>query len=112
MDYKNRDKPRMGRLMIKLDCKICHYSFEVSEKEFMEHPELYKSCFLQCGGENQVLNIEEIINTDIETTVKNNVTKWFNELGIEGTVELIERHSQYAIQRLYQQELRRRGVIK
>jgi hypothetical protein len=98
--------------MIKLDCVKCHYSFEVSDKEFMEHHSLYIGCFLQCGGENKIINFEEIISLDIERKVKMNIDKWFNTLGIEGTVELIERNKEYAISRLYEEELRRRGVIK
>ena len=99
--------------MIKLKCSKCEYSFEVSELEFKEHPILYKECFVGCGGmNNQVTNLDELVLSEIDRQINNNINKWFNTLGIEGTVELIERNSNYAISRLYQQELRRRGVIK
>lgn len=98
--------------MIQLRCKYCLYSFKISEQEFLNNPDLYKFCFVRCGGENEVTNLEEVIETDIEKTVKSNIDKWGRELGIEGCIELIERHSNYAIQRLYLQELKRRGWIK
>lgn len=95
--------------MIKLNCKICDYSFDVTEQEFREHPELYKYCFLRCGGENKITNLNEVLTTDIETTVKNNIIKWVKEIGWDNTIDIIKRNSNYAIQRLYLQELKRRG---
>jgi len=97
---------------IKLECKQCHYSYEVIEYEFIENTFMHKYCYLRCGGENEIINLEEVLTTDIETTIKNNIIKWGRELGIEGCIELIERNNTYAIQRLYLQELKRKGWIK
>jgi hypothetical protein len=65
-----------------------------------------------CGKKLHISNLDEIVAKDLETRIKENIDKWFNTLGIEGTVELIERNNYLAVSRLYQQELHRRGVIK
>lgn len=96
--------------MIKLKCKKCNYSFEVSEIEFKEHPETYIECFVRCGGSNTIVNVEVAATMIIEQEVKANIDKWFNILGLEGTIELIERHKdQEVCYRLYKEELKRRG---
>ena len=62
-----------------------------------------------CGLKLHIANLNDIVAKDIEEKVKSNINRWFNELGIEGTIELIERHRNQACARLYIDELNRRG---
>ena len=38
--------------------------------------------------------------------------KWFNELGIEGTMELIERQKEDKVKEVYMDILRKKGLVK
>ena len=95
-------------MMIKLKCLVCGYIFEVSEYELRTFPDYYDKCFL-CNGQLRVENLEEIVKYDIDKQIKEYLDKWFNELGVEGTIELIERHKDQPSYRLYKAELERRG---
>ena len=97
--------------MIKLKCQHCKYEYSVSEEELRDNGELHRYCFV-CGGLIEVINLEEIIRKDIDTEVKDNVDIWFRQLGIEYTIELIFRHKELAVFRLYEQELKKRGLVK
>jgi hypothetical protein len=97
-------------MMIKLQCKLCKFSFEVSEKEFMEFPEAYKHCYISCGGENEVLNLEEIVKLDIEKQITANIDKWVKLYGWDYVIDLVKKYKNYyAIGRLYVEELKKRG---
>jgi hypothetical protein len=97
-------------MLIKLRCKnpVCKYNYEITEAELIDNGELHRFC-LMCGGENEILNLEEIVDTDIERQVRDNINKWFKSEGIERTIEICEKHKSSAIYRLYQAELKKRG---
>jgi hypothetical protein len=78
--------------MIKLQCKKCKFTFEVSEKEFLDYPDAYKECYVSCGGENEVINLEEIVNDELEKKAENYLTKWFNEFGFKD-IRLIKEYN-------------------
>jgi hypothetical protein len=63
-----------------------------------------------CGAKLDVVNLEEIVRTDIDTEIRDNVSMWFRTLGIEYTLEMIERHKDLAVYRLYKAEIERRGL--
>jgi hypothetical protein len=98
--------------MIKLVCinENCKYSYQVSENELKEYGQYHKQCLI-CGSKIEVAkeSLDEIVKLDIEERVKNNVSEWFAELGIEGTIELIERNKALAVYRLYKAEIEKRG---
>ena len=98
-------------MMIKLQCKSCLYKYEVTEAEIKDNGELHRYC-LNCGGEMKVTNLDEIVKKDLETQVKENLKKWFNQYGIEFTIEFVERNNIPAVRRLYIEELRRMRLIK
>ena len=95
--------------MIKLRCKLCKFSFEVSEKEFIEYPEAYKDCYISCGGENEVVNLDEIVEKDIYTRAEEYINKWFKEIGIEATIEMCERNREQSCFRIYRKILESKG---
>ena len=97
-------------MKIKFSCSKHCLDFEKTEEELQNEKVITHCPF--CGEKLHILNLEEVVKKDIDTEVKDNLKKWFNELGIEGTIELIERHDNLAVQRLYKQELRKRGLIK
>jgi hypothetical protein len=96
--------------MIRLKCinENCGYSYEVSENEIKEYGQYHTKCLI-CGSKLQVTNLEEIVEKDLETQVKENLDKWFKELGIEATIEMCERNSNNVCYRLYKTELEKRG---
>jgi hypothetical protein len=96
-------------MIIKIRCKNCKYEFSICEEELRNNNELYNYCFL-CGGKFEVINLEEIVIKDIETEIRNNITLWFNKLGIEYTLEMIERHRTLAIYKFYKVEIEKRGL--
>lgn len=97
--------------MIKLKCQnpSCAYCYSVSPKELEEYGKLYHNICMICGKRLDVVNLEEIIKKDIETKVKEYVDLWFKTLGIEYTLEMIERNKNQACYRFYKTELLRRG---
>ena len=100
--------------MIKLRCKNdhCNFCYCVSEKEFEEYGKSHHSRCMMCGSLLEVVNLEEIIEEDLETQVKNNVTRWFRKDGIEATIELVERtRTSFTgrVYELYKNEIERRG---
>ena len=97
-------------MKVKFFCNNHCLDFEKTEVELQKEKVITHCPF--CGEKLRILNLEEILTTGIEEEVKRNTDKWLNTLGIEGTIELIERNKEYSVSRLYEQELRRRGVIK
>ena len=99
-------------MMIRLKClnENCEYSYEVSEAEIKEYGEYHKKCLI-CGSELRVTkeSIKEIVKKDLEIEIKKNVDTYFKNLGIEYTIEMIERNKELAIKRLYVAEIRKRG---
>jgi D-alanine-D-alanine ligase-like ATP-grasp enzyme len=94
--------------MIKLKCKKCLYQYEITEAELIDNGELHTHCLL-CGGENEVLNLGEIVEKDFYQRAENYLNKWFKEIGIEATLEMIERNKNQACYRIYKEILEKRG---
>jgi len=98
-------------MIIKLKCNKCKYSFSITEKELLEHLDMYKPCFLQCGGKNEVENLDQIVMLDIKAKVKSNITKWFAQYGCDYVIDLCKRYKDYYnIGKLYIEELQARGI--
>ena len=97
-------------MRIKFYCDKHCLDFKKTEEELQTERAITHCPF--CGDKLHILNLNDIVATDIEIKVKNNIDKWGKELGLEGCIELVERNSNYAISRLYHQELKRRGWIK
>ena len=97
--------------MIKLTCSVCNYSYSVSENELLTNPQYHQACFL-CGGKIFIENLNEVVNEDLYKRAENYLNKWFNELGIEGTLEMLERNKHQATYRIYEEILKRKGLIK
>ena len=56
------------------------------------------------------MNIDDTIRKDIYERANDYLDKWFSELGIEGTLELVERNSEMAVYRIYKELLENRGL--
>jgi predicted ATP-dependent endonuclease of OLD family len=96
--------------MIKLRCsnKLCDYCYQVSEKELQENSTYHSHCLI-CGSLLEVTNLEEIIKTGLTERVKEYIDKYFKEIGLEATLEMVERNRNQSCFRLYKEELERRG---
>lgn len=99
---------------IKFKCSnsMCDVEFDKTEEEIRLNPEGLRICW-KCGHKLSIINkeeiVEEIVKTDIQTQVTNNINKWQKEIGWDNTIDLIKRSSNSAIARLYFEELRKRG---
>jgi hypothetical protein len=96
--------------MIRLKCinETCNFIYSVTEKELGDNPQYHRTCMV-CGSILKVDNLEEIIEKDIEKQVKEYIDLWFRTLGIEYTIEMVERHKDLAVYRLYKAEIEKRG---
>jgi hypothetical protein len=97
--------------MIRLICsnKKCAYTYSVSDDEFRMNGKYHSHCLL-CGCKNELNNLEEIVASDLDQKVKDNVDTYIKMLGIEGAWELIERNKEHVCSKLYFAELKRRGI--
>lgn len=99
--------------MIKLICvnDVCKYSYEVSEKELTEYPEYHKKCLI-CGNQLKVTeeSLNEVVKKDLYTQAEDYINKWSAEMGLEGCMELIERHKDQSCYRIYKEILEKRGL--
>lgn len=96
--------------MIKLKCvnDKCNYIYQVTQKELEDNPQYHRVCII-CGSKLQVANLDEIVKLDTEKKIKEYIDLWFRTLGIEYTIEMVERHKDLAVYRLYKTELENRG---
>jgi hypothetical protein len=95
-------------IRFKCENPTCDVEFEKTEEEIRLNPEGLRICW-KCGHKLSIINTEEIVETDIDTQVKNNIDKWQKEIGWDNTIDLIKRSGNSAIARLYFEELRKRG---
>jgi len=93
------------------ECEECGAIRTIPEEDIKKFPHCYIVCD-DCGTQMKVKNVSETVKLDIEKRIEEYVHEWFNMLGIEYTIELIERHQNTAVGRLYMAELKRRGLIK
>lgn len=98
--------------MIKLRCgnQECAYCYEVTEKELQDNPQYHVSCPM-CGS-LLIVKLEDIVAHDLDQQAEAYLKKWFRELGLEGTVELIERSPRNKVRELYMKKLKEKGLIK
>jgi hypothetical protein len=98
--------------MIKLRCGNleCAYCYEVSEKELADNPQYHKTCPM-CGS-LLVVTLEDIVAHDLDQQAEAYLKKWFVELGLEGTVQLVENSPRNGVRDMYMKKLKEKGLIK
>jgi hypothetical protein len=99
--------------MIRLKCinEKCGFSYEISENEIKEYGQYHTKCLI-CGSKLEIAkeSLEKIINTDLETKIKENIDKWVKKFGWDYVIDLVKKYKDYyAVGRLYVEELKRRG---
>jgi hypothetical protein len=97
-------------MLIKFKCSNikCDVEFTKDELELIQQKQPFIYCW-KCGSYLHVKNLEEIAKYDIEMKVKQNLNKWFAELGADNTLDLLERNKTTPCYRLYKEELEKRG---
>jgi len=95
-------------MLIKFICDKCNNSFNKSELAIKQQNQSFRFC-AYCGNKLRIENIKDVVKEDTLKTVKQNINKWFKEIGIEATIELIERHLDLPYIDLYVKELNKRG---
>jgi len=98
-------------ITLKCSNKECSYGYKVSEKELEEYGETYHSKCLICGSKLEIVqgSINDLVKFELFKRAEEHLYKWFNQLGLEGTLELVERHSNQACYRIYKELLEKRG---
>lgn len=97
--------------MIKFICKKCGNTFEKEEFEIIEQGQSFRFC-AYCGNKLSIENLSDVVKDDLDKRVKNNLNRYMNTLGIEGTIELVERNKNIACTRLYIDLLKEKGLWK
>lgn len=102
-------------MLIRLKClnENCEYSFEVGEAELRDNSTYYQRCLL-CNSKLIVEkeSLKEIVKKDLYTQAEEYLNKWVAEIGWDNTIDLIKRHKDQPIYRIYADLLRKRGLIK
>jgi predicted RNA-binding protein Jag len=94
-------------MTIKLTCKHCDYTIERKQEDL----EYSKYCS-KCGQQLKVENLDDIVSQDIQTQVRQHLHEWFNTMGIEGTIEMIERNKEQGSAKFYIELLKEKRLIK
>jgi hypothetical protein len=99
--------------MIKLKClnPDCNYVYQVTPAELEDNPQYHDKCLI-CGSRLKVDNVEEIVEKGLYERANEYLNEWIKTLGLEGALELVERHKEEAIGRIYMELLKKRGIIK
>ena len=95
-------------MKIKFFCDNHCADFEKDEIELIYQNQIFKFCSF-CGEKLKILNLDEVITQDLQEKIKNNINKWFNQIGIDNTLDLIQRNRNASCSRLYIEELQKRG---
>jgi hypothetical protein len=95
-------------MIIKFYCDKHCADFTKDELELIYQKQSFNYCSF-CGGKLHIQNLVEIVKQDIDTKVRANIDKWFKEVGVDNTIDLIKRNKEQACARLYFDELKRRG---
>jgi len=98
----------MLEMIIKFTCIKCGNNFTKDELELIYQGQSFNYCAF-CGGKLHIENLVEIVKQDIDTRVRANIDKWFREIGVDNTIDMIKRNKNQACARLYFDELKRRG---
>lgn len=96
-------------MKIKFNCPKCNFHFEKTEEELKNTTQSFRHCSL-CGTKLSVENVKEIVTNDLELEVHSRVNEWFKTLGIEYTLELIGRHKDDEVGKLYVSDIKKRGL--
>lgn len=75
-------------MKIKLKCKNCGYVKEIYNEELY----LHRECPICSGRKLEIVNLDEVIKQYIEENKRYNLYKSFRTLGIERTLEVINKH--------------------
>lgn len=96
---------------IRFVCSSCNCDFIKTDKQLSEEKQSMRFC-PYCGCKLRLQNLDEIVKGDILKKVDKNIEEYLNSLGIEGTIELIERNKSLPYIHYFQDNLRKRGIIK
>jgi len=83
--------------------------FEKNEKELRNATQSFRYC-PYCGLKLKIRNLNNVVEKDLYIRANEYLNKWLNELGIEGTLELIERNKDCACNRIYEDLLKQKGL--
>lgn len=97
-------------MIIKFSCKNHCLDFEKTYEELQTERAITHCPW--CGEKLSIRNIKDILDDDIKKQVEQYVTNAFKSLGLEGTIETVEHLQNERTKQHYQNELRKRGVIK
>lgn len=96
-------------MIIKFSCKNHCLDFEKDELEIIEQSQSFTHCAF-CGEKLAITNLTEIVESNIEKRVSNNIDKWVKTNGWDYVIDLVKRYKNYgAVGQFYVDELEKRG---
>lgn len=97
-------------LVVIFECdKNSEHKFSKTERELAEEKRAYTYCW--CGGRYRMGTID-LAAYIVGLIADDYLNTWFNELGIEGTIELIERNKDLPTSWVYIERLKKKGLWK
>jgi hypothetical protein len=96
-------------MKVKFYCDNHCGDFEKDEQELRETAQSFRYC-PYCGLKLKIKNLEEIIEDDLYKRAEEYLNTWLNTLGIEGTIELINRNKDYSCSKIYIELLQKKGL--
>lgn len=97
-------------MLIYFKCNKCGVEFSKKEEEIITENLSYRFC--SCGGNLSIQNIEQIVKQDVDQWLDRDFFNALNCLGVEGTIEAIEHLQNQKVKELYQDKLRKKGLVK
>jgi len=94
-------------MRIKFSCSKNCANFTKSEEQLRVEKVITHCPF--CGQKLTIQNLEEVVLLDCEIKIKEYIDLWASIIGWDNTLDLILKHKEEAIGRLYVAELNRRG---
>jgi uncharacterized protein YuzB (UPF0349 family) len=95
-------------MIIKFYCNNHCGDFTKDELELIYQKQSFRYCAF-CGEKLIIENLTEIVQQDTKIKVRNNINTWFNEIGVDNTIDLVKRNKNQPCAKLYLDELKQRG---
>ncbi len=96
---------------IKFSCNKHCADFEKTKEELIEQNQTFKFC-PYCGEKFSIENLDDIVMDDLNKKTREHLQEYFNKLGIEATMEMIARVDNKVIKEMYNDLLRKKGLLK
>jgi|GEM_PF-6466049 len=95
-------------MILKFSCINHCLDFEIDSKELTNQS--FRFCSY-CGEKMKIENMNEVVSEIIIETVKRNTDEGLRHMGVEGFLEAVEKLTNEKTKKLFQTELKNRGIF-